>query len=320
MPFLAGVQNIAASLGTALTAEQVRLLRRYTQNVVMLYDTDKAGESAIIRSLDLLIEEGMNVKVATLAEGDDPDSFIRKYGVDVFKERLKNSQSLFEYKLQWLREKHDARTVEGRAKIYVEMVPTIKKFKSAVIRSEYWTSLAQALRMSEVALRSEVQKILDKDSGAVSQTAVKKIATQEQQPKRVEWNILKLLIEDEKFISRTKDEVELTDFQNDSIRNIVTEIFRLFDNGKEVSPASLMNCFNDEKVLRIISSLSVEEEVVDQDRDKMHQDCVARIIQDRVKSKRQYLVEQIRLAEKMGDHTALELLKEQFDYLVKNKI
>ena len=80
MPYVHGVENIAASLGTALTVEQIRLVRRYTHNVVMLFDTDAAGQSAIVRSLDLLIDEGMNVRVATLAQDEDPDSFIRQYG------------------------------------------------------------------------------------------------------------------------------------------------------------------------------------------------------------------------------------------------
>lgn len=320
MPFQAGVQNIVASLGTALTAEQIRLLRRYTQNVVMLYDTDKAGEAAIIRSLDLLIEEGMNVKVATLAEGDDPDSFIRKYGADALKERLKNSQSLFEYKLKWLREKHDGRTVEGRAKICGEMLPTINKFENAIIRAEYLRQLSQALSVSQEALFIESQKFVSMMNNQLREIQPKKVVQPiAQPPRRVEWSILKLILEDEQFVSRTKEEVELSDFQDESIRNIITEIYRLFEEGKEINPVSLINSFSDERVLKIISSLSVEE-AVEQDRDKMHQDCVARIIQDRVKSKRQYLVEQIRLAEKMGDHTALELLKEQFDHLVKNKI
>src|SRR3989338_8781476 len=274
MPFQAGVQNIVASLGTALTVEQIRLLRRYTQNVVMLYDTDKAGESAIIRSLDLLIEEGMNVKVATLAEGDDPDSFIREHGADAFKERLKNSQSLFEYKLKWLRERHDARTAEGRAKICSEMIPTINKFENAIIRAEYLRQLSQALSVSQEALFIESQKFVTMMNNQLREIQPKRnIQPVAQPPRRVEWNILKLILEDEQFVSRTKEEVELSDFQDESIRNIISEIYRLFEEGKEINPVSLVNSFSDERVLKIISSLSVEEEAVAQDRNKMHQDC-----------------------------------------------
>ena len=97
MPYIHGVENIAASLGTALTVEQIRLLRRYTPNVVMLFDTDPAGQSAIVRSLDLLIDEGMNVRVATLAQDADPDSFIRQQGTEAFNARIESAQSRFDF-------------------------------------------------------------------------------------------------------------------------------------------------------------------------------------------------------------------------------
>jgi len=76
LPYQVGIKNIVASCGTALTVEQIRLIRRYTHNAVMLFDMDPAGESAMMRSLDTLIEEGINVKVAQLTKGHDPDSFI----------------------------------------------------------------------------------------------------------------------------------------------------------------------------------------------------------------------------------------------------
>ncbi|PIW67988.1 MAG: DNA primase, partial [Candidatus Omnitrophica bacterium CG12_big_fil_rev_8_21_14_0_65_42_8] len=79
-----GVDNAIASLGTALTTEQIRLLKRYTHNVVMLYDADQAGEMASLRGLDLFLEEDINVKIATLEKGHDPDSFLRKFGKENF--------------------------------------------------------------------------------------------------------------------------------------------------------------------------------------------------------------------------------------------
>ena len=94
MPYQAGVKNIVASLGTALTVDQIRLIRRYTKNVVMLFDMDPAGESAMLRSLDTLIEEGMDVKVAALTERHDPDSFIREYGVEDFRKQIHQAKTL----------------------------------------------------------------------------------------------------------------------------------------------------------------------------------------------------------------------------------
>ena len=76
MPYQFGIRNVVASLGTALTTDQIRLLKRYTKNVVMLFDSDWAGQAAVMRSLDVLIEEGLHVKVALLDEGEDPDTYL----------------------------------------------------------------------------------------------------------------------------------------------------------------------------------------------------------------------------------------------------
>jgi len=97
-----GINNTISSLGTALTLEQIRLLRRYTHNIVMVYDADQAGELATLRGLDLFLEEGMNVKVAILDQGHDPDSFIRKFGPRGFNTAIKKAKSLFTYKLDIL--------------------------------------------------------------------------------------------------------------------------------------------------------------------------------------------------------------------------
>ena len=117
IPYQAGVRNIVASLGTALTVDQIRLLRRYTPRVVMLFDMDPAGEAAMMRSLDTLIEEGMEVRVATLAPGEDPDSFVRRQGVDDFRNRIAAAQTVFDYKLDVLTRRHGIQTPDGKAQI-----------------------------------------------------------------------------------------------------------------------------------------------------------------------------------------------------------
>lgn len=318
MPYQAGVLSIAASLGTALTVEQIRLLRRYTRNVVMLYDTDKAGESATLRSLDLLIEEEMNVKIATLTPGDDPDSFVRKFGGPALREQIQKAKNLFDYKLAVLKQRLDSRSVEGRAQISAEMLPTINKFENAIIKSEYMKQLAQALSISQEALLAQMQKI---SSGrrAEPREALGFKAAAKEQPRKVEQNILKLMLEDESFVSLTKEEIYLSDFRDANIRAIINEIFKLFEDGKEINPLNLMNCFDDHAIRSMIASLTVEEETMVVNKSKMHRDCIDRIIQERLKSQRQELLTKIRFAEVAGDHDGLEQLKEQYNHLIKNK-
>ena len=102
MPYQAGMRNIVASLGTALTPHQARLLKRYTHNVCLVYDGDMAGQMASIRSLDIFIDEGINLTVAVLPEGLDPDGFVRKHGISGFNKLVEGADSIFDYKINFL--------------------------------------------------------------------------------------------------------------------------------------------------------------------------------------------------------------------------
>ncbi len=312
MPFQAGVANMVASCGTALTPEQIRLMRRYTRNVIMLFDTDAAGQSAMVRSLDALIEEGMNVRVATLAENEDPDSFVRKHGAEAFQERLKQAKTIFDYKLGTLTKKFNAKSLEGRVAISKDMLQTISKFDNAIIQSEYIKRLAQSLFVAEEALIAEIKKLATKPLEEVRPSMAVK-----EQPRMVERNILKLLLEDEAFVPKVKGEIAIDDFRDENIRSIIGEIFRMFEQGVAVTPVNLMNNFAERHVLEMISAITVDEHIIFSDKEKIYRDCIDRILQDRRKSQRQELLEQIRLAEMAGDETALHQLKEKFHHLVK---
>ena len=116
-PYQAGVRNVVASMGTALTETQVRLIRRFTRNVVMVYDADAAGEMAALRGLELFLEAQMRVKVAVLPPGTDPDSLIRSRGVEPFAAALKNSKDFFDYKLEVLSRQFDPKGVAGQVRL-----------------------------------------------------------------------------------------------------------------------------------------------------------------------------------------------------------
>ncbi len=153
-----GINNTISSLGTALTLEQIRLLRRYAHNVVMVYDADQAGEMATLRGLDLFLEEGMNVKVATLDTDHDPDSFIRKFGPRGFNTAVKKAKSLFAYKLDLLNEKFEGSEPEDKARIVKEMLSTISRVRNSVIKAEYIKKLSQELCIKEDAIWDDLKK------------------------------------------------------------------------------------------------------------------------------------------------------------------
>lgn len=318
MPYQAGVTNVVASLGTALTVEQIRLLRRYTKNVVMLFDMDPAGESAMLRSLDTLIEEGIQVKVASLEEGHDPDSYIGQFGVEAFRERIREAKTLFDYKLGILMDRYEINSIEGKARISGEMLQTIDKFDNAILRTEYVKRLSQVLAVSEQPLVTELKKVrqMTGEKKVFGKSAEPKTPVQEQL-RVVESDILRLLLEEEGFIEATKKEIALSDFQDRRIREIISKIYDLFEQGKEINSANLINSFEDQDMQQMIARLMANESMVAGDRKKMHSDYINRMKKDRVKLQMKELQGQIGRAESEGNQSKLESLLVEYTQLMK---
>ena len=318
MPSQAGISNIVASLGTALTVEQIRLLRRYTKNIIMLFDMDPAGESAVLRSFDALIGEGMNVRVATLSEGHDPDSYIKEFGAGDFRERIAQALPLFEYKLKILMGRHDATAIETKAKISGEMLQTIEKFENAVLQDEYIKRLSQVLSVSEQALVAELKKVrqMTGEKKTYGRNIEPKTAVPEQ-IRVVESDILRLLIEEQSFVELTKKEIAPADFRDRKIREAIAKIYDLCEQGKEINSVNLINSFEDQDMQHLIARIMAQESVLVGDKKKIHSDYISRMKKDRIKLQMKDLQKKICEVERQGDHKQLESLLKEYNQLTK---
>ena len=156
--FQEGVLPVVATLGTSLTRDQVRLLKRYTQEVVVVFDPDQAGESASVRGLEIFLEENVSVKVATLP-GMDPDDYVRKKGKDSFWKEVHAAKPFIPYQLDRLAAKISFATPEGKAKACQEILPVLAKIENAILRSEYLKELSERLSVGEEDLIIELKKV-----------------------------------------------------------------------------------------------------------------------------------------------------------------
>lgn len=127
----AGFKNVVAGMGTALTKDQARILKRYTEKVFISYDGDFAGQKASIRGLEILKEEGLEVKVVSLPDGMDPDDVIKKLGRDAYEKLLREAKPLIDFKLDILRKTYDINTVDGKRKFVSSAIRVIKESSSA---------------------------------------------------------------------------------------------------------------------------------------------------------------------------------------------
>lgn len=163
----AGIQNVVASSGTSLTVEQIRLIGRFSPNVTVLYDGDPAGVKASLRGLDLILEEGLNVKLCLFPDGDDPDSYVRKIGGEAFKAYVRqHAVDFITFKAQLSLEEAGSDPFK-RAEVIKDMVGSIAKIPDAIKRQVFFQKTAQLMGIDEGILIAEANRryLSEKKSG-----------------------------------------------------------------------------------------------------------------------------------------------------------
>ncbi|HWB65071.1 MAG TPA: DNA primase, partial [Chitinophagales bacterium] len=161
----AGIENAVASSGTSLTPDQIRLIKRITPNITMLYDGDSAGIKAALRGTDLILEEGMNVRVVILPEPEDPDSYVRKVGEDAFnKYILENRKDLILFKTSLFAAEARKDPIK-KAELIRDIIGSVAKIPDAIQRSVYVKECSQLFDMAEQILITEVNKLRRKKAG-----------------------------------------------------------------------------------------------------------------------------------------------------------
>lgn len=153
-----GFTQTVASLGTSLTREQARLIKRFASEVILAYDADTAGQNATLRGMEILEEAGLSVRVLNLPAGFDPDSFIKEKGPADFEQLIENAPSLIEFKIESIFNKHDLNSFQGRTQAMEEFIPCLLTIESNVAREHYIRLIARKTGFSENAIQLEIEK------------------------------------------------------------------------------------------------------------------------------------------------------------------
>ena len=156
----AGVTNAVATLGTAITPEQARLISHYTKSVVLSYDSDEAGQKATARALSLLEQVGLSVHVLHIEGAKDPDEYIRKFGVEPFRRLVEGSRTKFEFNMEKTFAKHDIHQPQGKINAVAELCSVISEVYSAAERDIYISELSRRLEVDVKGIRSDVERLI----------------------------------------------------------------------------------------------------------------------------------------------------------------
>lgn len=320
MDFLAlyqhGFKNAVATLGTALGDEHVRLMRRFVEEVTVVYDGDKAGEAAALRGLEILLEGGMQVKLVSLPKGEDPDDFLNKRGNDAFAALLKNARDFFDYKLQVLLTRYPRQDALGLSKISHEMFETFLKVKNKVMLSEYFKRLARTLQVDENSLRNEFSHLNRKGISPKEWSQEVLSAPEVTKPASEELLLLVLMAEVPPFCDQACEELKEDDFNTPVSRELFEYLRQMSEQGKKCALSALLNHISDvsyrEQLVAVMASL---DETVE--RKQILEDCIQKIKRSRIAGRLEDLRRLILVAEEGRDEAKVRAATREYQELLK---
>lgn len=290
--FQSGIHNIVASLGTALSDGHVSMLKRFTNEVIIAYDSDNAGTAATSRGLNLLVKGDIKVKMLVMPTDKDPDDFIRNNGVDAFRELLSQAVDLVDYKLSRIQEQFDINSAEGKTKAVSDLVATLANLNNQVERHEYVKKCAERLNVEEDYIWQQLgQAGAGKRVRRSTQPVIKaspKLSARE----NIERKLLECMIQYPKFISQSKSQITKNDFTNNNyaeLAEILWTDLNLSEGGIDL--AKLINRCSNKDSKDIISGLILQKEFPP-DGEAMFNGCLKKIQEFREREFRQSILKE----------------------------
>jgi|GEM_PF-361348 len=317
-----GIQNVVASSGTALTIQQVKLLKRYSNNLKIAFDMDSAGEMATKRGIDIALEEDLNVSIVRVPDGKDPSDFIAAHKGE-FKDILERSMPIMDYYFESTIEKYNKNNIDDKKKISEELLLHIKKIKNKVEMYHWLDRLSQVLSIDIKYLEEEMSSI-NNPVKTFSKSINQPITKQKQQKRDDKFfkSIFSFLIKDESKFSVLEENgfVKFIKEDEEYIREVVSDnmisLFDFFQKYATIRQISegLKNI--DEPQKEILNPIILQSEMIDESIDLGHEIdlCSNKIMESvqKVKINKQNI--KISEAERSGDQ---ELLKEHLEQLNK---
>ena len=301
--------NVVASLGTALTTKQIDLIKRFTDTVLIAYDADSAGNMAALRSLDLLVKDGLGIKVLALPQGYDPADFLIKEGIKSFQNLIDRSLSLIDYKLKLLYSNYSVKTIEGKVKVIKGILPTLSVISNEVELRAQIKKISEELKLSEEAIFIELKKYISgsKDS---YQNFVK--FNSESGNIKAEKILIGCMLENEQIARDILNKLKAKDFSILLHRQIVTAIEKKLKDDKAIDSQKVIDCLNDDEAAKLISKILMEETITfDQKIISGYVDTINnfKLIQKRknLEKRAKILDEKIKISEKIEEDDLKEL-------------
>ena len=283
----AGFTEAVASLGTAFTSGHAGLLRRYTKDIRLTYDSDGPGVKAALRAIPICRDAGLSTKIIDLRPYKDPDEFIKNLGAEEFQKRIDEAENSFFFEMRVMQQDYDMNDPGGRTSFHEAMAKRLSKFTDEIERDNYISAVAARYSINENALKKQVAYEEAKQEGI--QVTVRtdrkendKKKADDNGRKKAERYLLTWITDDSSVYNAIKPYLSPKDFSEGICRKVAEILFGQLDNGK-CEPASIISMFSDEEEHRIVAAIfNTKLEAVESGSDKVKAltDIVVRIKQE----------------------------------------
>ena len=281
-----GVKNAVASSGTSLTEEQIQLLSRFTKNIIIIYDADIAGQKASLRSIELLLKQDFDVRLVSLPENEDPDSFINKFGTDEFRTKINSAKNFLEYQTEQFAKQGLFEDPTEQTKAIRELVKSAALVSDELKRNLLIKSISKKFNLREKVIEKELDSYMNqfKKQAEQQQVRIKRTEALNSQSNSIiemssgvsnyEKELIKLLLEgNEEIIELIYDYIHPNDFKNKMFKIIAEKVEDSYRSGN-VSPAAIIESIEDENIKSFILSFSINEESISRRWEERHHDGI----------------------------------------------
>lgn len=285
----AGFDNAVASLGTALTSGHANLLKRYTKEVYLTYDSDGAGVKAALRAIPILKEVGIVTKVINMRPYKDPDEFIKALGAEEYQKRIDEAENSFLFEIRIMESQHDMNDPESKTAFYNEVAKKLLGFSEELERNNYIEAVADKYQIGFDNLRKLVNQLAMKDGLAREHTPLKtgihENKKKEDGMKQSQKLLLTWLIEDPRLFGKVEKLITADDFTEELYHRVAQEVFAQYDRDKNVNPAQIISLFQEEEEQKEVAGLfnaRIHEVETKNDMEKALKETIIRIKQNSI--------------------------------------
>jgi DNA primase len=271
----AGFENVVAPQGTAFTEQHARILKRYADEVVLMFDSDEAGQKAAVRSAEPLWNLGFILRVALLPAGDDPDSFVKKFGAEKLRELIDKAPRFLTFLLERLVRQHDAKTDRGKVQIMQEVVGWLCRVQSPTLQATYAQQIAGLLDVREEVVRQEMRRFhrgQRSEPGLMTESASDTPAAGASPP--AEEMLLHLMLNDERVVETVAERLDPAWLSDSNAARLIACVLALHARKAWTGPAVLLDSEKDDAASRLISKLLLRSVVI-HDHAAAAADCLA---------------------------------------------